>query len=258
MRRTKLPKRCSTAIFRTRLLRNRRFSSLLLSKAPSNVHLRINTSSVAQTASSTDASAALWKLRNATQTTCKGDDKDKCLADRLKGCVCEALETGEQEVELDEPFPQTTSSDTLQKQAEDALGKICGEDKIKMPGYEKEETDPYYVYESVLQRTGERNSAKSSLLMKHQCRSQIATSTKEYCQYEEKKATLCSLKPSATNRCPWSPEETGDMVTFSTPADVQPTPTPTPAPPPLQTSDEPFRYGWCGVLFFSSKCGPSR
>ncbi|KAF2848239.1 hypothetical protein T440DRAFT_401802 [Plenodomus tracheiphilus IPT5] len=74
---------------------------------------------------------------------CKGNDQDKCEADKLKGCGCETLDFGEQEVDFDEPFPQTASSDTLQSQAKDALDKIWGGDKSKMPGYEEEETGPY-------------------------------------------------------------------------------------------------------------------
>jgi len=77
---------------------------------------------------------------------CKGDDQDKCQADKLKGCECEAPDFGEQEFDFDEPFPETASSDTLQKQAKDALDKIWGGDKSKMPGYPKEETGPYCVY----------------------------------------------------------------------------------------------------------------
>ncbi|KAH8722821.1 hypothetical protein GQ44DRAFT_621855, partial [Phaeosphaeriaceae sp. PMI808] len=77
---------------------------------------------------------------------CKGDDKERYQADKFKGCGCEAPDFGEQEVSFTEPFPEVASSETLQKQAKDALDKIWGGDRSKMPGYQKKEMGPYCLH----------------------------------------------------------------------------------------------------------------
>lgn len=75
---------------------------------------------------------------------------------------------------------------------------------------------------------------------------------------------MWSVKPSATNPCPWSPEETGALIIFSTPAPKEPAPTPTPTPeapqpppPSPPPPPKPCDYGWCGAPFCSPLCGPS-
>ena len=70
-----------------------------------------------------------------------GEEAEKCDADDdedAEGRECEELDFGEQEFYPAEPFPPTTSSETLQKQAEEALEKIWGGDRSKMPGLKKE------------------------------------------------------------------------------------------------------------------------
>ncbi|KAH4074369.1 hypothetical protein HBI25_233920 [Parastagonospora nodorum] len=175
---------------------------------------------------------------------CKGDDKDKCQADKFKGCGCEAPEFDRQEPEPDEPFPEVPSSDTLLKQAKESLDKIWGGDKSKVPGYKKEDTGPYCLYGAAPRQVRE---------------------PKEYCQCGDNHATMWYVKPSATNPCPWTPEETGSLITFTTPAAAPPpTPTPTPpaAPPPPppppepKPSTKPCVQGWCGAPFCSPLCKP--
>jgi len=63
------------------------------------------------------------------------DDKDKFQAE---GHSCQEFVFGLQEVSVAEPFPPTASSDMLQKQATEALEKIWGGDRSKVPGLKKE------------------------------------------------------------------------------------------------------------------------
>jgi hypothetical protein len=49
---------------------------------------------------------------------------------------------GRETLDFDEPFPQTASPDTLQKQAKDTLDRIWGEDGSKLTGYQKDEAGP--------------------------------------------------------------------------------------------------------------------
>jgi hypothetical protein len=65
---------------------------------------------------------------------CYAYDKDQCQAKKFKDCRCETLDFGMQEVGFAEPFPPVASSETLQKQATEALEKIWGGDRSKMPG----------------------------------------------------------------------------------------------------------------------------
>jgi hypothetical protein len=82
--------------------------------------------------------------RTSTDNARNNHDCDKYARDGVEdpGVWCSCM-APPQEICIypDEPFPLVPSSETLQKQAEEALEKIWGGDKSKMPGYRVEDAD---------------------------------------------------------------------------------------------------------------------